>query len=131
LLRTDWDFSITAGKSVTTSRGLPAYSTNQSFQVCVGLEDVARVHVLMVEREEANGRRSVLVSASNIRVPAFFNLEPILIKALSGAALCPSDFVSLFAREFPERAHLQAIPTDLVSAPILCAMRQRQRWLWV
>jgi hypothetical protein len=44
LFRSDWDFAIAAGKSV-----------------CVDLEDVAKAHVLAVQREEANGKRLVLV----------------------------------------------------------------------
>ncbi|KAH9855623.1 NAD-P-binding protein [Lenzites betulinus] len=82
LFRSDWNFK--------TSAGGPAY---------VDLRDVARAHVLAVQREEANGKRLILgKTESEVRFP--------------------SDFVPLFAREFPERAHkLPKVPSDLVNHP--------------
>ncbi|OJT06428.1 hypothetical protein TRAPUB_2703 [Trametes pubescens] len=82
LFRSDWNFKTAAGG--------PAY---------VDLRDVARAHVLAVQRAEADGKRLILGKT-----------DPVV--------RFPSDFVPLFAREFPERAHkLPKVPDDLENVP--------------
>ncbi|KAI0634955.1 NAD-P-binding protein [Trametes polyzona] len=82
LFRSDWNFKTAAGG--------PAY---------VDLRDVARAHVLAVQRAEANGKRLILGKT-----------DPVV--------RFPSDFVPLFAEAFPERASkLPKVPADLVNQP--------------
>ncbi|KAI0651293.1 NAD-P-binding protein [Trametes meyenii] len=83
LFRSDWNFKGAAGG--------PAY---------VDLQDVARAHVLAVQRPEANGKRLILGKTHpTVRFP--------------------SDYVPLFARAFPERADkLPKVPEDLVNAHV-------------
>ncbi len=101
LFRSDWNFKTAAGG--------PAY---------VDLRDVARAHVLAVQRAEADGKRLILVRCIFFSFDVILNIPWATQGKTDPVVRFPSDFVPLFAREFPERAHkLPKVPDDLENVP--------------
>ncbi|KAK0209235.1 NAD-P-binding protein [Desarmillaria ectypa] len=75
------------------------FRTTSGGPVLVDMRDLCTAFVRAVEKDEANGHRFVL-GPSNI-------------------SIFPSEFASIFAKEFPERAHLlPSVPVDLVNMPV-------------
>lgn len=75
------------------------FQTTSGGPVLVDIRDLCTTFVRVVEKDEANGRRFVL--------------------GCSNVSIFPSDFVSIFAKEFPGRAHLlPSVPVDLVNTPV-------------